>query len=65
MNLFVEWIQSYGPYDAILCCRLSAEDAIRIQKKNAASHNYVYDTDSHALDDFVTIQCGKIIYEGK
>ncbi len=66
MTKYVEWMEPYDcELDVVCTVKVSVEDAIKLQKKVAGKeiHQFVYDNDEQALDDFICVHWGRIVEE--
>lgn len=59
-NLWVEWVEPYGPTNATLYCRMKAQDVVAVSR---GFHPGLYNLDEEALDDFVTVNWATVSME--
>ena len=62
-QLFVEWVEPFGPNSEPVYCRVSIATAIATQKYTAqqAKAGFRYLSDNEALDDFMTVHWAKTV----
>jgi hypothetical protein len=52
----IQWVEPWaGEGDITLICRMRVEDAIKAQRLIAGKRNYTYESDVHALLDFMVV----------
>lgn len=66
---YIEWDESYGTQEKLhIVCRAKEEDVIKYmietyQRQWKYRPNYPYPNNQSALDDFIAINCARIVEE--
>ena len=58
---WVEWVEPFGPNFEPVYMKTLASTAVMVQKKTAAFHGHIYDTDEQALEDFMIVNWASCI----